>query len=157
MFKLLCEGFVFPSDLAANLDGIRGWIESAGLNNLASPLALDVDTATAWPDAHFDTVYSANCLHIMGAQSGVNTIAGAANCLVDAGRLCVYGPFNYAGEFTSPSNARFDAMLKASNPESGIRDFEWLDDLAEAAGLSLEADIEMPSNNRALVWKKRTL
>jgi len=48
-------------------------------------------------------------------------------------------------------------MLKAKNPASGIRDFEWLDTQAQAAGMALEADIEMPVNNRSLIWKKRTL
>ena len=73
------------------------------------------------------------------------------------GHLVVYGPFNYAGDFTSESNARFDAMLKANYPDSGIKDFEWLDTLAQAAGMALVTDVEMPANNRSLIWKKRTL
>ena len=70
--------------------------------------------------------------------------------------FAVYGPFNYHGEFTAPSNAEFDRMLRQRDPDSGIRDFAWLDALANAVGLDLHADIEMPVNNRSLVWKKRT-
>jgi len=70
--------------------------------------------------------------------------------------LALYGPFNYGNEYTAPSNAHFDRWLRAQDPDSGIRDFEWLDGLAAAAGLELLRDIEMPSENRTLVWQKRT-
>jgi len=68
--------------------------------------------------------------------------------------LLVYGPFKYAGEFTTESNARFDVWLKNQNPVSGIRDFERVDALAEDAGLRLLEDNSMPANNQLLVWKK---
>jgi hypothetical protein len=84
-------------------------------------------------------------------------IEGAGTCLKLGGILLVYGPFNYAGNFTSPSNARFDAFLKTRDPASGIKDFEWLDDLANEANLQLVDDVAMPENNRSLVWQKRTL
>ena len=143
------------SDLEANLPAIRAWIEASGLDNLPPPLVLDV--CSAWPAAHYDTIYSANSLHIMGRDAVARCIEGAASCLVPGGYFAVYGPFNYGGNYTSPSNERFDAMLKAGNPHSGIRDFEWLDQLAQSAAMDLEADIEMPANNRCLVWKRRTL
>jgi predicted transcriptional regulator len=38
----------------------------------------------------------------------------------------------------------------------GIRDVAWLNGLAGAAGMVLLEDIEMPVNNRTLVWRKRT-
>ncbi|MBT8439422.1 MAG: DUF938 domain-containing protein, partial [Gammaproteobacteria bacterium] len=65
-----------------------------------------------------------------------------------------YGPFNYNGQFTSDSNARFEQWLKERDPQSGIRDFEALDRLASQAGLELAKDYEMPANNRLLYWKK---
>jgi cyclopropane fatty-acyl-phospholipid synthase-like methyltransferase len=142
------------SDLAENLPGIGAWIESSGLDNLPPPLELDV--LCSWPAEQYDTVYSANCFHIMNAQMVSSCIRGAADCLLPGGRLAVYGPFNYAGEYTAPSNARFDQSLKAQNPDSGIKDFEWLDDLARQAGMALLDDIEMPANNRTLIWQKRT-
>ena len=81
--------------------------------------------------------------------------AGIGRVLAPGGLLCLYGPFNYGGAFTSESNARFDAWLKARDPVSGIRDFEALDRLAHAQGLVLERDIEMPVNNRTLVWRRQ--
>lgn len=69
--------------------------------------------------------------------------------------VVVYGPFNYGGRFTSHSNAAFDAQLKATDPARGIRDFEAVDSLACARGLELVADVDMPANNRCLVWRRR--
>jgi len=67
----------------------------------------------------------------------------------------VYGPFKYAGEFTSASNASFDIWLKARDPNSGVRDFEWLDELARSQGMVLIEDNAMPANNQLLVWRKQ--
>ena len=66
----------------------------------------------------------------------------------------MYGPFNYNGKFSSESNAHFDQWLKQRDPVSGVRDFEALQILADKAGLYFIDDIEMPANNRILVWKK---
>jgi len=65
-----------------------------------------------------------------------------------------YGPFNVGGEFTSPSNAAFDASLKAENPARGIRDLEAVQALATRAGLVFVEDIPMPANNRCLVFER---
>jgi len=143
------------SDLEPNLSGIEGWIADSGLNNLLPSIALDV--LGDWPERRFDLVYSANCFHIMDKTAVEKCIEGVGACLKQRGILAVYGPFNYAGNFTSPSNARFDAFLKARDPTSGIKDFEWLDDLANEVNLQLVEDVAMPENNRCLVWQKRTL
>jgi hypothetical protein len=70
--------------------------------------------------------------------------------------LLVYGPFKYRGKFTTKSNAGFDRWLKARDPESGIRDFEWVNELAEEVGFSLVEDNAMPANNQLLAWAKIT-
>lgn len=143
------------SDLAANLDGIRARINESDLQNLRAPLLLD--TSGEWPENNYDTIYTANSFHIMDKTAVVRCIEGSGACLQAGGHLIVYGPFNYAGEYTSASNAQFDAMLKANDADSGIKDFEWLNALAQSAGMKLFKDVEMPSNNRSLIWKKRTL
>lgn len=141
------------SDLAENLDGIRAWIAASGLS-LPPPISLDA--LGTWPDSRYDTLYTANSFHIMGKKAVARCLEAGAECLLPGGHFTVYGPFNYAGSYTSESNARFDAMLKSRDPKSGIRDFEWLDELAQAAGMIIEADIAMPANNHCLVWKKGT-
>ena len=142
------------SDRAEYLPGIRAWIEDSGLANLPSPLELDV--CANWPEADFDLVFSANCFHIMDERAVAASLHGAGQVLRADGVLAVYGPFNYAGRYTSTSNAQFDQYLRARDPASGIRDFEWLDELAREAGLKLVQDVEMPANNRTLIWQNRT-
>ena len=82
--------------------------------------------------------------------------AGLKDRLANSAVVCLYGPFNYAGQYTSESNARFDQWLKARDPRSGIRDFEAVNALAETAGLTLHNDHTMPANNRTLCWRKTT-
>jgi hypothetical protein len=91
----------------------------------------------------------------MTADSVIGFFAEIANHLNSRGKLCVYGPFKYAGEFTTPSNADFDIWLKQRDPLSGVRDFEWVNELALAAGLELLEDNSMPANNQLLVWSKQ--
>jgi len=143
------------SDRAAYIEGIQSWLDFAGLTNLASPIVLDV--CAQWPDNTYDLVFTANSLHIMGEQAAEQCIRGAAKILKPGGNLIVYGPFNYDGRFTSESNCRFEQWLKQQNPESGIKDFEWLNEIATIAGLTLRDDIAMPANNRVLIWQSETL
>lgn len=90
----------------------------------------------------------------MASESVENFFPGAAAMLNSGGKLLVYGPFKYQGAFTTPSNAQFDLWLKDRNPVSGVRDFEWVNSLAESEGLSLLEDNAMPANNQLLVWQK---
>ena len=142
-----------PTDVPQNLATLRAGLEGCGLPNIAPPQALDV-AQDAWPVTETDGIFSANSLHIMSEAHVEHFFRGAGRVLRPGGRLCVYGPFKYDGEFTTPSNARFDAWLKQRDPLSGVRDFEWVDALARDAGLVLRADHAMPANNQLLVWEK---
>ena len=102
-------------------------------------------------------VFTANTLHIMDETSVINCVDGVGRCLGPGGVFAVYGPFSYGGRHTSESNASFDRMLRARDPASGVRDFDWIEELADAAALDLLDDVEMPVNNRTLIWQKRTL
>lgn len=140
------------SDVEANLPGIRLWLEDAGLPNLPQPIALDV--TGHWPDTRFDALFTANTLHIMSWPQVEVLFAALSNALAADAVLAVYGPFNYDGRFTSPSNASFDAWLKQRSPYSGIRDFAAVDGLASSMGFALLEDRPMPANNRTLVWRR---
>ena len=142
-----------PSDLAANLPGIAAWRDVAALPNLHAPLALDVDAAD-WPVAAVDGLFSANTLHIMAWASVASFFRGAGRVLEPGGVLAVYGPFSYDGRHTAESNARFDAMLRARDPLSGIRDFAAVCELAAGQGLEFAEDHALPANNRVLVWRR---
>lgn len=143
-----------PSDVAANLPGIRAWIAACPAPNLRDPLVLEV-TQDAWPVEAADYAFSANTAHIMSERQVRAMLAGLGRILRPGGRFCLYGPFAYHGRHTAPSNAAFDASLRARDPDSGVRDVDDLARWAQAAGLVLAADYEMPVNNRTLVWEKR--
>lgn len=143
------------SDLAEHHAGIRLWLREAGLDNLLEPLKIDVADAS-WPVTQVDAIFSANAIHIMSWEHVVKMFEGIGKVLEPRGLVCLYGPFNYGGDYTSASNARFDAWLKARDPRSGIRNFEDVDALAQVQGLNLLRDVSMPANNRTLVWGKVT-
>ena len=141
-----------PTDRSENIPGIRLWQEEVQLANLKPPLTLDV-TDTVWPCNNIDAVFTANTLHIM-SRDEVRTffVRLAAHLNADAS-VCIYGPFNYNGAYTSDSNARFDQWLKSQNTLSGIKDFEDILFLATTMGFKLMCDIAMPANNRLLVLR----
>ncbi len=144
-----------PSDVAENLPGIRLWLAEADNDNVAAPVCLDVKQSD-WPAGPFDGIFSANTVHIMDWPGVESMFAGIGRVLVPGGGFCLYGPFKYDGVHTSESNARFDVWLRQRNPDSGVRDVNDLTSLAQQAGMTLVEDIEMPVNNRILVWQKET-
>lgn len=141
------------SELLQNHAGIQAWLDEAQLPNVLAPVAIDVNTS-AWPIAGADAVFNANTVHIVSWLGVEQMFQGIGRALCVGGIVCMYGPFNYGGKFTSESNARFDAWLKSRDPDSGVRDFEAINALAEAQGLRLINDVSMPSNNRILVWQR---
>ena len=142
-----------PSDLSEHHASINAWRDEADLENVLPPIELNV-TAATWPDGNYDGLFSANTTHIMSWEAVQSMFRGIEKLMPTDARFCLYGPFNYGGSFSSDSNRRFDAWLKDRDPASGIRDIEALADLATVNGFTLEADNEMPVNNRLLVWKK---
>lgn len=142
-----------PSDVAANLGGIRAWVEHCGAANLSQPATLDVDD-DPWPALAADAVFSANTAHIMSWRQVEKMIAAIGRLLPPGGLFCLYGPFNRAGCATSVSNQRFDAILRARDPRSGLRGREDIARLAAAAGMDQTEDIAMPSNNSILVFRR---
>lgn len=147
-----------PTERAAALAGLAARVSLEGGTNLRAPVALDVAHGP-WPGAAlqpagWSAAFSANTLHIMSAPQVELCFAGLARALAPQAVLAIYGPFRYRGDFTSESNARFDAMLRERDPASGIRDAEWIDVLAAAAGLRLVADHALPANNQLRIWHR---
>lgn len=141
------------SELEKNHAGIQMWLDEAQLPNVRAPLRIDANDE-AWSIQGVDAIFCANSVHIMSWPEVKKLFAGIGRVLETGGLLCLYGPFNFDGKFTSESNARFDDWLKARDPKSGVRDFEALNTLAEAQNMKLLKDIEMPINNRTLIWQR---
>ena len=138
------------SDVQENLAGIQMWVDDANLSNLLAPIELDVSTTSI--KRQYDGIYSCNTLHIMSEQHVKDFFKLISTITTDHADLIIYGPFNYQGQYTAGSNADFDRWLKERNPESSIRDFEWINELAERIGFILVDDKTMPANNRFLHW-----
>lgn len=149
----------WPSDiLPSHLASIEAWRLKARLANLRPPQRIDLaDPAWSWSAAASGTlgaVLCINTLHISPWRVSQNLFAGAGRLLRPGGRLFVYGPFKRDGAHTAPSNAAFDAALKAENPAWGVRDVADLNRLAEAAGLAPTDIVAMPANNLVLVFAR---
>jgi len=142
------------SDVIESHNGIAAWINEANLPNIYPPINLNVSSNIWHTLGNFDGVFSANTVHIMHWNNVVDMFSGIGKILLPGSKFCLYGPFNYDGDYTSPSNAQFDQWLKNRDSKSGIKDFEALIELALAADLKLVNDFAMPANNRILVWNK---
>jgi len=153
-FSSQLPGLVWqPTEIPAALPQLAARVDAEGPDNCAPPLALSV-CDTHWPGDEYDAVFTANTLHIISERQVECLFAGACRVLGSDGRLLVYGPFRYAGRFTSSSNAAFDRSLRTRDPDSGIRDFETVHRLAERQGLILDEDYAMPANNQLLAWRR---
>lgn len=128
-----------------------------GLNpappNILPPVVIDVEEPR-WPAGLYDAIYSANTLHIMSWQHVVAFFCGIARHLKPGGKTVLYGPFKYYGQHTAESNAAFDLELRHKAPQMGIRDLAELLPLARMTGLALVDDVEMPVNNRVLIFAR---
>jgi hypothetical protein len=142
-----------PSDQAGNERLCQPWLDDYPGDNILPPVALNV-AEEPWPVEAIEAAYSANTAHIMAWPEVEQMFRGLGERLPVGAAFCLYGPFNYDGHFTSDSNARFDQYLKNQAPHMGIRDMDDLKRLASSAGFNLEADHEMPANNRLLVWRR---
>ena len=144
-----------PTDIAENLTRLEARISVEGPPNLLPPIELDVEQHV-WPlgAEGADAVFTANTLHIVSWRKVQAFFRGVGRLLREDGLLIVYGPFRYGGQYTSHSNAAFDAALRSRDPDSGIREFEAVDALAARQHLVHVADHAMPANNQTLVWRK---
>ena len=141
------------SEMAPNLSGLEARLRAAALANTPPPLLWDVDQAV-WPEGPFDALFSANTLHIMGWRQVEALFQGLPQLLAPHAAVVIYGPFNVGGQHTSQGNAAFDAQLRASHPDMGLREVEAVDALARNAGLHLVEQRSMPANNLLLLWQR---
>lgn len=140
-----CAGDPDPKARAS----IAAWRAHAGLSNFEGPHQLDM--CEPWWEGvgdPFDALVSINMVHIAPFEAVRGLFAGAQRVLRSGGLLFLYGPFARAGAHTAPSNAAFDAALKARDPRWGLRDLEQeIAVLAQENALRLTELVEMPANN----------
>jgi len=127
------------------------WLKDVHGRMIQKAQRLDV-AKDDFPKLRFDVVFTANTFHIMSWKECKSLIKLMGHRLREGSRVVIYGPFKYHGEFTSPSNAEFDAQLKAKDPQSGIRSFEDVNINMMKQGFELVEDYSMPANNQCLVY-----
>lgn len=154
-FATALPGLVFqPSDpdpgARASIDA---WAAEAQLPNQRPALVLDA-TAQPWPVLAADAVVCINMIHIAPWAAAQGLLRGAAAILPPGAPLVLYGPFRQGGAHTAPSNAAFDADLRARNPGWGIRDLEEVAALAAAHGFGAPVVAQMPANNLTIVFRR---
>jgi len=138
---------------------IAAWTRFTGVANVRAPLAIDV-TVPAWevdegvPKA-IAAVLCINMIHISPWAATLGLMRGAGTLLPPGGALYLYGAYKRGGAHTAPSNASFDASLRARDPAWGVRDLEAVTAAAADAGLAPESVIEMPANNLSVILRRR--
>ena len=139
-----------PTEIKERLSVLQDNCKLSSRDNLCSPLALNI--FEPWRKMQLDAVFSANTLHITPAAGIEAIFSGIAPNISSGFRVAIYGPFKYEDEFTSESNAIFDKWLRSQNLDSGIRDFELVNQEARNVGLNLIEDFVMPANNQLLIF-----
>ena len=78
----------------------------------------------------------------------------SANSLSVGGTLVLYGPFKLNGSYSSEGDLQLDLFLKQENEHYGLRDMNDLCAIALNSGMSLTEKIDLPANNKLIVWSK---
>ena len=140
-----------PSDRGDYFESLVANIREFAPGNVQQPIYLDVSNHP-WPTRQIDHIYAANVLHIASRDQVRDFFKGAGQAARPGGLLCLYGPFKYNGKFTTDSNEQFDQWLRSRDALSGVREFEWICELAEGNGFRFDDDLPMPANNQLLVF-----
>jgi hypothetical protein len=129
-------------------------VRSAALRNLRTPLVFDVHDPHA-PVERADALVCINMIHIAPWSACEALLRHASVLLPPRAPLVLYGPFMRDGVHTAPSNAAFDASLRARDRGWGVRDLTDVDGLARGHGFTLDLTLAMPANNLTVVWRRR--
>jgi hypothetical protein len=147
-----------PSPLARA--SITAWMADAGCDNLDSPIEIDasmpnwVVETDAKPQTPITAMVNINMIHISPWSACLGLMAGANRILTAGDILYMYGPYKINGEHTAPSNEAFDASLRSSNSEWGIRDVDRVIATAKSENLKFLKTVQMPANNLSVVFEK---
>ncbi|XP_018349139.1 PREDICTED: UPF0585 protein C16orf13 homolog A [Trachymyrmex septentrionalis] len=149
----------YPSEYDPKLlDSIAAYAN--GYSNIKSPIRIDITTDyRLWGNGIFKSnsleyIYNANMIHISPYQCTIGLFNNANQLLKPNGLLITYGPYAFDGQITPQSNVDFNESLKLQDPNWGLRDVTVLKKLAEENNITLIEIVDMPANNKTIIWKK---
>ncbi|XP_069590537.1 methyltransferase-like 26 [Ranitomeya imitator] len=147
-----------PSEMDQRcLRSISEYISRWSLTNVEQPRTLDASRSwETWglePNS-LQLVVCINMIHISEPICTQGLFYGAGHVLQPGGVLLTYGPYSVNGVLTPQSNIDFNQSLKNSNPAWGIWDTSDLNELAKTCGMALERMVDMPANNKCLIFRK---
>lgn len=150
-----------PNPLA--LESIAAWRQHTDCQTLLEPRQLDA-RETTWPveveppsqfnEAPWTAIVCINMIHIAPWAACLGLLAGAERLLSPGGVLYLYGPYKEKGRHTAASNEAFDVTLRDRDSTWGVRDLEAVVEVAQQHGLTLQTVVEMPANNRSVVFRR---
>ncbi|XP_011253263.1 methyltransferase-like 26 [Camponotus floridanus] len=129
-------------------------------SNIKYPLRIDVTTDyRLWGNGIFkpnslEYVYNANMMHIAPFECTIGLFTNVGQLLKPNGLLITYGPYAFNGQITPLSNVNFDKSLRSQDPSWGLRDVSELKKLAEINDIKLIEIVDMPANNKTIIWRK---
>ena len=138
---------------AEGLACIEAWAAELGPTNLLPAVELDVER-WPWTVSEADAIVCINMIHIAPWSACEALLRGAGALLRPGAPLYLYGAMKLEGRFTAPSNAAFDASLRARDPSWGVRDHEAVAAAAKCEGGVLAEVVPMPANNFSLILRR---
>jgi len=144
----------------SHLETISAYISAFETNHVLPPFLLDASKPfTGQNDAlkpeSFHFIICSNLIHIAPWNVAVGLFCGAGVVLKSDGLMMTYGPYAVDGVLSPESNVRFDTTLRMRDPSWGIRDIKDVKVLASENGLTLEEIVDMPANNKCLIFRKK--
>jgi len=151
-----------PTELdEQSVSSIAAYVNQAELKNVNPAVAVDVTKPVSqWPDVAgvgggYDAILCSNMIHISPWECTVGLFTAAGAILKPRGLLVTYGPYAVDGVLTPQSNISFDQGLRYQNPKWGVRDVKDLKVLGQQNKLEFKTSIDMPANNKVLVFEKQ--
>lgn len=148
-----------PSELNRTCyTSIKAYRELYRVQNVLDPVFIDISQemstwATKLEENSYDFMLNINMIHISPFRCTEGLFMNAAKLLKPSGLLFTYGSYAHNGVLEPMSNVLFNQRLMAENPEWGVRDIVDLKKVAESNSIELIEIVELPGNNKCLVWK----